>query len=854
MIPARLQIQNFMSYGEGVPPLDFGGIKLACLSGDNGNGKTALLDAMTWALFGKTRAKSEEDIIRLGASDVAVLFDFYVGDAKYRVHRQRGRRGGAVWELQIWQEDGTLRSLTGANRSETQEQIKNLLRMDYDTFLSTAYLAQGRADEFTRATPGKRKDVLAEILDLSRYERLEQMAKERMKEAEARELDADRELRSIDAELEREDYYAAQLEAAQKRLADVAGEIEGLTKEREALFTQVQTLDEKDQQARDYEARIVDIEEEIARSLAALAELEKRIAAAEQVAARREEIEAANRRHAELTARIGPLEQKYDRVLALEREARALETAVSQERERLERERYHAEREVAELENLKGERAELEKDVARLDAHIAEFGDLEARAEAAEAARTAADDALVHLRSDHGALKRESEGLEKRLAALSSSDASLCEYCGQPLSAEMRQQAVAETEAELARLRSEMAARAAQGRDLKQESDRCRAELARIQEERRTVANFTARRGHAVQEFERLTERLKTLPERRKTLAAFDRALSEKRYAPDEQERLLKISAELEKAERIREELTAARAELEQYRTAAVQMERLQQALALLETEPPKAAELRALVSKREGQIEKGRAAVERIRLQTASLPSLRRELSDFDSRLGGCRETERQAERAVGEFTSKLEHCQKLRAERAQRAAEKQEAGKDRDLYKELTGAFGKKGVQALIIENALPEIEHATNELLSKMTDGAMQVRFETQREAKSKTAAGPIETLDIIISDDVGTRPYEMYSGGEAFRVNFALRVALSKMLAHRAGAPLQTLILDEGFGTQDPRGREAIIDALYAIQDDFALILCITHIEELKEQFPSRIEVTKGQNGSTFSVVS
>ncbi len=130
-------------------------------------------------------------------------------------------------------------------------------------------------------------------------------------------------------------------------------------------------------------------------------------------------------------------------------------------------------------------------------------------------------------------------------------------------------------------------------------------------------------------------------------------------------------------------------------------------------------------------------------------------------------------------------------------------------------------------------------------------MHVRLQTTREAKSKGASA-IETLDIIIADDMGTRPYELYSGGEAFRVNLALRVALSRTLARRAGAPLQTLILDEGFGTQDPRGREAIADALHAIADDFSLVLVITHIDDLKEQFPTRIEVVKGDSGSTFTV--
>ena len=119
-----------------------------------------------------------------------------------------------------------------------------------------------------------------------------------------------------------------------------------------------------------------------------------------------------------------------------------------------------------------------------------------------------------------------------------------------------------------------------------------------------------------------------------------------------------------------------------------------------------------------------------------------------------------------------------------------------------------GKKGVQALIIENALPEIETQANELLERMTHGGMQLRLITQKPrsgGRAATAAeSAIETLDIVISDDLGTRPYELYSGGEAFRINFALRIALSRLLANRSGAPLQTLILDEGFGDAGPAG--------------------------------------------------
>src|SRR5206468_4987627 len=111
---------------------------------------------------------------------------------------------------------------------------------------------------------------------------------------------------------------------------------------------------------------------------------------------------------------------------------------------------------------------------------------------------------------------------------------------------------------------------------------------------------------------------------------------------------------------------------------------------------------------------------------------------------------------------------------------------------------------------------------------------------------------ETLDIKISDAAGTRRYEMYSGGESFRINFALRIALSRLLAGRSGARLETLFIDEGFGSQDQEGRDRLIEAIHAVQDDFKRILVITHIDELKDRFPARIEVTKGPFGSQVAI--
>ncbi|MGH2522868.1 MAG: SbcC/MukB-like Walker B domain-containing protein, partial [Anaerolineales bacterium] len=202
-----------------------------------------------------------------------------------------------------------------------------------------------------------------------------------------------------------------------------------------------------------------------------------------------------------------------------------------------------------------------------------------------------------------------------------------------------------------------------------------------------------------------------------------------------------------------------------------------------------------------------------------------------------------------LGAAQQKLMALEGLAQQRETKRAEYQLLADERGLYEELKEAFGKKGVPAMMIEAAVPEIEASANALLARMTSGRMHVRFNTQRE----TQAGETrETLDIQISDELGTRAYEMYSGGESFRVNFAIRVALSQLLARRAGTQLQTLIVDEGFGVLDTAGRERLVEAIHAAQADFQRILVVTHIDELRDAFPARIEITKGPNGSDIAV--
>jgi exonuclease SbcC len=205
-----------------------------------------------------------------------------------------------------------------------------------------------------------------------------------------------------------------------------------------------------------------------------------------------------------------------------------------------------------------------------------------------------------------------------------------------------------------------------------------------------------------------------------------------------------------------------------------------------------------------------------------------------------------------LGRLQQQQQQLEILSTQHSALSTELQTAQRQHRIYQELVQAFGKNGIPALMIENVLPQLEAETNQILSRLSANQLHVQFVTQRanrNAKLKAQNSKlIETLDILIADARGTRPYETYSGGEAFRVNFAIRLALAKLLAQRSGTALQLLIIDEGFGTQDAEGCDRLIAAINAIASDFACILTVTHVPHFKEAFQSRIEVFKTVDGS------
>jgi len=339
----------------------------------------------------------------------------------------------------------------------------------------------------------------------------------------------------------------------------------------------------------------------------------------------------------------------------------------------------------------------------------------------------------------------------------------------------------------------------------------------------------------------------------RAALEAAQGQLEGREFAPAEQAALADLKSRLAAVAYDAAAHAAARARLQELAAAPEEHQRLQQAEAAVkpladgladldrqrEKDTARAAELRI-------QREQGRLQLQTLEAGIGDLPAAELELQRL-------REEAVAAMRAEGAARQRVEVLAVRRQDRKTLGAEKTALMHRLSLLRQLEEACGRKGVQVMLIDAALPEIEAYANELLFRLSGGDMNIKFETQRASKSKQD-NVIETLDIIIGDSFGVRPYENYSGGEKFRVNFAIRLALSQVLARRAGARLRTLVIDEGFGSQDPEGRQRLVEAINAVQDEFACILVITHIDELRDKFPTRIDVEKTPAGSRLSLVT
>lgn len=855
MIPLKLTLHNFMCYRD-PDPVDFSGLHLACLSGNNGHGKSALLDAMTWVLWSRARSNQADDLITLGESDMWVELEFALGPNRYCVRRSRerkGRSGKSDLQLQVWKPDGheggEFQPITEPTIRETEARIVDLLRMDYDTFINSAFLMQGRADEFTVKPPNQRKQILAEILGLNRYDAYEARAKELARQHKDEAVRVDALIQAIDEELSHEAQYAQEVQDAQARLIELGRQLHQAEEAQRTLAAEHQQLLSQRRELADLQRRLerdqqelVAIEQQMQQATARQAADARLLAQAAEIEAGYQGLEEARRAEQALNAQL--LQHSH-----LHGQRSQLEQRIGQAKVQLESERRVLGERLARLQDLAGRVPALERQRDEARAELDALAAQEERLAVLRGEMQSLGEESAGLRAQNQSLRDEMEEIKERLDLLRQAEAA-CPVCGQPLGVSERRQVVSDFEARGhamgERYRENLARQQALGDAMAENQER----MAAV--ERAVQGKDAWQRQQALAEAQ-LAEALAALDQEepaRHALIQLDARLAKGDFAHEERGELATIDAQLDALgydpashEAVREALLAH--EPDQHRYSQLQAARERDS-ALRES----IEQLEASRQRRREALADDEARQIMLQLALARLPQVEAELRSSTDRVEEVASAERRTRQVYGAAQQRLEVCRTQAGRRISLSEQAQVLREQQAIYEELQAAFGKKGLQAMIIEAAIPEIEIEANKLLGRMTDGRMSVRLETQRETKISQEVR--ETLDIILSDELGSRDYALFSGGEAFRANLALRIALSKLLARRAGAQLQTLIVDEGFGTQDAQGRERLVQAITSIQDDFERVLVITHIDELKDHFPARIDIVKTETGSQISL--
>lgn len=853
MIPVKLTISGFLSYLDPVE-IDFQSISLACISGPNGAGKSSLLDAITWALFGEARRRDDAIIHqRADAAKVTLVFD-YEGN-RYRIMRVKPRDKSMLLELNIQQPDGQWRVLTEHKVTDTNQRIVDILRLDYETFTNASFFLQGKADSFAQQKPGERKRILASILGLDIWEKYKEAATAKRRDVEKEDATAREIIQGLEEELASEERLRAELAEAERVEKDLRKQADTLKK----LLDQVRVQDARWQEQTTQlqtrrndlaaiRSRITGRQQRRDTLKSEVAQLKAEVESAAQVEAAYQQWQRDRQALAEMETQAATYRQISER-------RHAPQMTIESERSRLEAERKGLLTREREIQTLQSQLSGVALQLSTAQEKIASATDQLSQREALTQALQQQREERSRLQAEQARLKTDGLAIAERITRLEDVSQAECPLCGQPLSAADRERLLGQLRQEHSDLRTAYAHHKTTIDNLDGQIAAAESQIAslqrldtEIQTLRGNVSGWTEKQSNLEQQ---ITEWQRTGATR---LQALEAQLSSGAFAEEARAQLEQVDAELaalgynpQAHEALKQAEMSGRGAEEQLRVIAAARGKLTPLERELQTLTSELATEEADLLRQETNLKADETALAAERGSALPLAQTEREYLDAN-------EAFQVATREVGYRRSKVEGLEQSRTQRETYLEKRAKFALQINQYKALERAFSKDGVPALLIEQALPELEEEANGVLDRLTDGGMTVRFNTQRDYKDKSRSDRKETLDILISDSNGTREYEMYSGGEAFRVNFAIRLALSRVLAQRSGARLQTLVIDEGFGSQDADGRQRLIEAINLVQKDFKQILVITHMEELKDAFPARIEVVKTQSGSRVEVFS
>ncbi|HXF56240.1 MAG TPA: AAA family ATPase, partial [Actinomycetota bacterium] len=380
MRPLRLKLKGFTAFREECT-LDLEGFDLFAITGPTGSGKSSLLDAMTYALYGKVDRVGKEvrELIAQGQPRMSVTLEFAVGEERYRVARSTPVRGASKAVLERWV-DGGWRPEPAEGVRGVDAAVERIVGLDYEAFTRSVLLPQNRFAEFLVGDAAERRRILTELLGLELFERLARRAGELRREAESegrakRDLLAREYADASEEAVARAERARQEAEAREETLTRAEREVDQLLARWREAEREAEALVALAGDARGAAGRAEALAEDLGRLAEALARAgEEREALAERARALAAQAAAAEAELAEAEGAWG----KAPEVAALLGTAQVLERA-----------RAELDRVEAALETARSRRLDLEAEVARA------AGEVEVRAgelQAAQAALARADE------------------------------------------------------------------------------------------------------------------------------------------------------------------------------------------------------------------------------------------------------------------------------------------------------------------------------------------------------------------------------------------------------------------------------------------------------------------------------
>jgi DNA repair protein SbcC/Rad50 len=854
MRPVRLELKGFTSFRDD-QAIDFDGLDLFAIAGPTGSGKSSILDAITYALYGSVDrvGKQVAQLVSQGQPRMAVMLQFGVGKERYRVARSTPAHGGSKILLERWQDGEWRQAGEGADRvREADAMIRQAIGLDFEAFTRSVLLPQGKFAEFLVGDAKDRRNILTELLGLELFERLARLAGEikRMASAEA---GANERLLSTE--------YAGVTEEAVAEAAAVAAEAAA----RDASLAAAEgTL-----------RKLADRWAETERSVQEL-----RTSAVD-----------ARRAAAIATESAEALEDLADRLAKAEAAASAAATATEARAKEARKARTAWEKaqagwggtaQVASLrakaEGLAGSRAEVAKARAAAKATRAMIPKLAKRLEAAEQAVAArvgeAEAAIAAVASSEEALDR---AIHADLVAAVRSGVKVgdpCPVCGRTIGSLPKARgahALERVKAAHAKARrsaeqaSEGLQRARADRDeAKREAGQAEREAIWIEEhlvgvlgELETAESEIAEAfGGRVP-----TDPVAVLDGRLERLEDLDRTcdVAEAAFAEAKDERVI--------AERERDGLSARAAEV-RGRLGGLSVSGLVERARTLAGPDLGLPELPQVAPVAPDELLAAATAL------AHGLGSLAERLDEFASaRAEGEAVLVAEARGTVGDgFESAASLSELIDAVAGARTAAAREAAtaehrsselmtklvNARDLIERVTEQRGRASsfdalskelradrIIAFLQVEALQILAAVGSEHLSTLSGGRYRLAFDQD------------EFFVIDAWNGEERRSARTLSGGETFLASLGLALALSEQvrsLSLTRRADLDSLFLDEGFGTLDPETLEVVVDAIEQLGSDGRMVGVITHVRELALRLPARIEVDGSPRGSQIQVIA